>query len=125
MGSPGIAQWKVAIPGHELDPVDLATLQQWAKSGQIKADTLVTDTASGVQYTAKQIPKVYSDKDFTTALLLSIFVGALGVDRFYLGETGAGLAKLFTLGGCGIWAIIDVILIATRKLGDSQDRPLA
>lgn len=66
-----------------------------------------------------------SDKSFTTALILSILVGGLGVDRFYLGYTGLGVAKLLTLGGCGIWAIIDIILIATGKLPDAQGRPLA
>ena len=65
-----------------------------------------------------------SDKEFLTALLLSIFLGGLGVDRFYLGYTGLGVAKLLTLGGCGIWSIIDIIMIATGKLGDSEGRPL-
>jgi hypothetical protein len=66
-----------------------------------------------------------SDKDFLTALLLSIFLGGLGVDRFYLGYTGLGILKLVTLGGCGVWAIIDIIFIATGKLNDAQGRPLA
>jgi TM2 domain-containing membrane protein YozV len=65
-----------------------------------------------------------SDKDWMTALLLSIFLGTLGVDRYYLGYTGLGILKLLTLGGCGIWAIIDIIMIATEKLGDSEGRPL-
>ena len=52
-----------------------------------------------------------------TALLLSIFCGTLGVDRFYLGDTGLGVGKLLTAGGCGIWAIIDWFKIqdATRE----------
>ena len=52
-----------------------------------------------------------------TALLLSIFCGSLGVDRFYLGDTGLGIGKLLTAGGCGIWAIIDWFKIqdATRE----------
>lgn len=55
-------------------------------------------------------------KNKTTALILSIFVGGLGIDRFYLGYTGMGILKLLT-GGCfGILWIIDLIRIATGSL---------
>ena len=64
------------------------------------------------------------DKDWTTALLLSIFTGFLGIDRFYLGYTGLGILKLVTLGGCGVWKLVDIILIAMNKLPDAQGRPL-
>lgn len=66
----------------------------------------------------------YSDKDWTTTLLLSIFVGVLGVDRFYLGYTGLGIVKLITFGGCGVWALVDLILIILNKIPDAQGRPL-
>ncbi len=52
--------------------------------------------ASGVEF-----------KDPTTILLVSLFLGSLGVDRFMLGETGMGILKLLTLGVCGILTIID------------------
>ena len=58
-------------------------------------------------------PFLASDlKDPTTALLISLFAGGLGVDRFYIGDVGLGVGKLLTAGGCGIWAII---MDATRE----------
>ena len=63
-------------------------------------------------------------KDWLTTLLLSIFLVQLGVDRFYLGYIGLGVLKLLTGGGCGIWWLVDVILIATDGLKDAKGRPL-
>jgi TM2 domain/GYF domain 2 len=67
-------------------------------------------------------PRPADAKEWLVVLLLSIFLGTFGVDRFYLGHVGLGLLKLFTFGGCGIWWLIDVILIATNSLKDSQGR---
>ena len=55
-------------------------------------------------------------KSYVTAVLLSFFLGVLGIDRFYLGYTGLGIAKLLTFGGLGIWALIDFIMIIVRKV---------
>ena len=54
----------------------------------------------------------------------SAFLGYLGIDRFYMGQVGIGIGKLLTLGGCGIWYLIDIILIATRSSNDSTGLPL-
>ena len=63
-------------------------------------------------------------KDWLTTLLLCVFVGGLGVHRFYTGHTGTGVAMLLTLGGCGIWTIYDLVMIITGKFMDSNGQPL-
>jgi len=118
-------KWLVNIPGHETTPVDNNQLSNWAKAGILKGDTPVQDVETGSSFVAKQIPGIFSEKDYMTALLLSIFLGYLGIDRFYLGQTGQGVGKLLTLGGCGIWSLIDLIQIGTRKVTDGRGLPLA
>ena len=56
-------------------------------------------------------------KDPLLSILLSIFIGTFGVDRFYIGDVGLGIGKLLTGGGCGIWWLIDIFLIvdATKQ----------
>ncbi len=59
-------------------------------------------------------------KDPTTVFIISLFGGGFGIDRLFIGDTGAGIAKLLTLGWCGIWAIIDLFLI----MGVTKDKNL-
>lgn len=64
-------------------------------------------------------------KDPTIALILSLFVGGLGVDRFYIGDTGLGVLKLITCGGFGVWAIIDLFLIMNATKNKNFDKLLS
>ena len=63
-------------------------------------------------------------KDWLTTLLLCIFLGGLGVHRFYTGHTVYGVIQLLTAGGCGIWWLIDILLIVTNSYTDSNGVPL-
>ena len=63
-------------------------------------------------------------RDWLTTLLLCIFVGGLGIHRFYTGHTASGIIQLLTLGGCAIWTIIDLIFIITGSFKDKQGNPL-
>lgn len=123
--SGGGQSFKVMAYGAEDRVYSLVDLQGMAKAKVITPTTMVQSTTSQYPVQASQIPGVFSDKSYTTALILSILLGTLGIDRFYLGYTGIGVAKLLTLGGCGIWALIDLILIAMRNVPDSDGRPLS
>jgi hypothetical protein len=59
-------------------------------------------------------------KDWLTTLLLCIFLGYLGIHRFYTKSTGIGVVQLLTLGGCGIWTLIDFIMILTGSYKDGD-----
>ena len=64
-----------------------------------------------------QLLYTLSFQDPTMMLVISLFGGYLGIDRFILGHIGLGVGKLLTVGGCGIWTIVDWVLImdATRQ----------
>ncbi len=65
-----------------------------------------------------------SEKNWLTTLLLCIFLGGLGVHRFYAGKIGTGILQLITVGGCGIWTLVDLIMIITGSFTDKDGNPI-
>ncbi len=65
-----------------------------------------------------------SDKSRLVALLFCIFLGGLGIHRFYVGKVGTGLVWLFTAGCCGVGSLIDLIMICCGSFTDSEGKAL-
>lgn len=65
-----------------------------------------------------------SDKKILPAFLMCFFLGCFGVHRFYVGKIGTGLLQIVTLGGLGIWALIDWIMIMCGAFTDKQGNKL-
>ena len=61
-----------------------------------------------------------TQKSWLVTLLLCLFVGTIGVHRFYVGKIGTGILQLLTFGGFGIWTLVDFILIACKKFTDAN-----
>jgi TM2 domain-containing membrane protein YozV len=83
-----------------------------------------TATATLADPAAAPAPTDAPPKSFILTWLLALIVGVFGVDRFYLGKVGTGLAKLFTLGGFGLWVLVDLILVLAGAQRDKFGRPL-
>jgi TM2 domain-containing membrane protein YozV len=140
--------------GNQYGPIPEATVRAWLGEGRVSAESLsfLTGEAQWVPLRARpEFADLFpvrptgappagpppgpaqvtpdAPKDWLVAILLSIFLGYFGIDRFYLGYTGLGIAKLLiTIFTCGIagwvWWLIDVILIAAGNLTDAKGRAL-
>lgn len=64
-------------------------------------------------------------KSFIATWLFAYFLGVIGVDRFYLGKIGTGILKLITVGGFGLWWLIDLIMVLAGATRDKAGNPLA
>ena len=65
-----------------------------------------------------------NNQDWIVVLLLCFFLGSLGIHRFYVGKTATGILQLLTLGGCGIWTLIDFIMILVGSFTDAKGNPI-
>ncbi len=106
-------------PQYAATPQNPASPPQYAAAPQNPASP--PQYAVAPQYAAPA-PQPLSPKSWLATLLLSIFLGEFGIDRFYLGKIGTGILKLITLGGLGIWWLIDIILIIAGVMKDKQER---
>lgn len=100
-------------------PVAAAPKAKVSKVAQVKAAVKLNKEIKTLVKEAKKnnMPAAQAEgKSQVIALILAVLVGALGIHRFYLGYTGIGIAQLLTLGGCGIWALIDLVRIITGDL---------
>jgi len=71
-----------------------------------------------------RVKKIPRQRHFLAVFFISFIWGMVGADRMYLGKWGTGIAKLLTLGGFGLWGIVDIILILTGAMRDKQGRTM-
>ena len=74
--------------------------------------------------TVDQFGNPISPKSRLAAALLAWFLGVIGIHRFYVGKVGTGILMIVTLGGLGIWVLVDFIMILVGSFKDKQDRVL-
>jgi TM2 domain len=96
--------------GKKFHPMDMERIREKLQA----SDETLLYRLSGLEF-----------RDPMMMLVISFLAGVLGIDRFMIGQTGMGVAKLLTFGGCGIWALIDLFLImdATKKYNMTKAMP--
>ena len=147
---PHAEQWSLkTAEGEEYGPVSRTELDEWFAEGRITAECHVLSSidrqwqgAASVypqlnaavaapivaQTKSTGIPTTATDRSQRSRIVasfLGVFLGPLGIHRFYLGYWGIGLAMLFTAGGLGVWSLIDAILVALGRVHDADGRPLS
>ncbi|NMB36905.1 MAG: TM2 domain-containing protein [Bacteroidales bacterium] len=76
--------------------------------------SIIREKLAAASDAKSDIVHFYEYKNPTVMLIVSIFIGQLGIDRFMLGDIGLGVLKLITGGGCGIWWLVDLFTVQDR-----------
>jgi hypothetical protein len=103
----------------------LAANQQFCRGcGQIISSLAPTCPRCGAPTGVSMGPPGASPKSRVVALLLCFLLGVFGAHRFYVGKIGTGILQIVTLGGLGIWSLVDLIMIIVGSFKDKQGRPV-
>ena len=94
----------------------MSTADEIKKLNDLLKDTVITQEEFDLQKEKLlNSSTTTSTTDWLTLFLLTFFVGVLGVHRFYVGKIGTGFLMLLTLGGLGVWFLVDLILVVTGQ----------
>jgi len=85
-----------------------------------ESDSRIRRGASAITRTSRD--PAASSRSRLVAIFLAVMLGFVGAHRFYAGRTGSAIAMIFTLGGLGIWWLIDIIIVSTGQLIDSEGK---
>ena len=88
------------------------------------SDKAVVCVKCGCAVNGAKLNQEKENKEWLVVMLLCFFLGGLGVHRFYVGKIGTGIAQLLTCGGCGIWALIDFVMILVGNFTDAEGNPI-
>ncbi|RYG39333.1 NINE protein [bacterium] len=142
----------IGVDGQEYGPVNDSTLREWVAQGRVTPETRLLD-GNRSMVSAGSLPGLFgpaapanmayyprglqtAPKSKLAAILFAVFLGSLGIHRFYLGHTATGILMLLgsTIGICltfgisavivAVWGFVDAFLIATDALGDKNGVPL-
>ena len=106
----------------------MSNAEEIAKYKKLLDDRVITqedfDKKKNELLSSTEGSNVSPDNKWLVALLLCFFVGFLGVHRFYVGKIGTGVLMLITLGGLGVWFLVDLILVVTGQFTNKDGQKI-